>query len=51
MSFEAAFFLVVVIIPAALGLLIKFWGWLTEERFWRHRRTAADSINDFLRNC
>lgn len=51
MSFEAAFILVVFIIPGTLGLFLKFWGWLTEERFWKHRRTASDSINDFLRNC
>lgn len=50
MSFETAFILVVFVIPAALGLFIKFWDWVTVERFWKHRRTAADSINDFLRN-
>lgn len=46
MSFDTAFILVVFVIPGALGLLCKFWGWVTEERYWRHRKTQFDYLKE-----
>ncbi len=48
MSFEAAFILTVFVIPAAVGGFLHFWGWVTEERFYKHRRTMKDGIRDFV---
>ncbi len=51
MSFEAAFFLVVFVIPISLGLFLHFWGWVTECRFWRHRKTQGDYFREWLKGA
>ncbi len=50
MSFEAAFILTFFVIPFGFCFLSHFLNWVTVTRFWKHRRTISDSINDFLRN-
>ena len=50
MSFEQAFLLTFVVIPVSLGALSHLWGWATEYRFWKHRKTQGDYLRDYLRN-